>query len=319
MRERNEDIVIAVLIALALHAVPVLVLVLAMLFAKPGVSTAPGEPVIAEFVDARALPSSMRNALARAPQAPPQTEPPPTPLEAQDAPPEPPPTPLEAQQLQAQERIVDPDETTQDEVRADSDSPETAEREQEARQRQAQIDLTERQRQQEAEQRQRAEEDRRLREVQAELDKIRREREAAARERALTEDRLRQLADRRARQASDVAAENDAAASAARPPPGQRGVDEGLRARYAAALQAAILDKWRRPESVPLGQVCRIKIRQSAGGRVLDAQADPSCPYDQAGKDSVERAVLLAQPLPYAGFEAVFQRELFLDFRADTP
>ena len=37
---------------------------------------------------------------------------------------------------------------------------------------------------------------------------------------------------------------------------------------------------------------------------------------DAAGQDSVERAVLKAQPLPYRGFEPVFARELILNFEA---
>jgi colicin import membrane protein len=43
----------------------------------------------------------------------------------------------------------------------------------------------------------------------------------------------------------------------------------------------------------------------------------PSCPYDALGKRSVEAAVLKAQPLPYAGFESVFSRELKLNFQAE--
>ena len=58
-------------------------------------------------------------------------------------------------------------------------------------------------------------------------------------------------------------------------------------------------------------------IRQIPGGTVIDAQVDPSCPYDEAGRRSVEAAVLKAQPLPYQGFESVFNRTLILNFRAE--
>ena len=37
---------------------------------------------------------------------------------------------------------------------------------------------------------------------------------------------------------------------------------------------------------------------------------------DAAGQDSVERAVLKAQPLPYRGYESVFARTLTLNFEA---
>jgi colicin import membrane protein len=93
-------------------------------------------------------------------------------------------------------------------------------------------------------------------------------------------------------------------------------VDLLLAARYAAALQAAILRNWTRPESVPLGQRCKIVIRQAVGGIVVDAKVDPSCPYDELGRRSVEAAVLKAEPLPYAGFESVFNRTLILNFEA---
>ena len=49
---------------------------------------------------------------------------------------------------------------------------------------------------------------------------------------------------------------------------------------------------------------------------MIEARVDPSCPYDELGRRSVEAAVLKAQPLPYAGFEAVFQRTLRLNFVA---
>ena len=38
---------------------------------------------------------------------------------------------------------------------------------------------------------------------------------------------------------------------------------------------------------------------------------------NRAGR-SIEEAVLKAQPLPYQGFEAVFQRNLILNFRPKT-
>ena len=82
----------------------------------------------------------------------------------------------------------------------------------------------------------------------------------------------------------------------------------------AAALQQAILRQWIRPETVALGQRCRISIRQLQGGEVVDVAISSSCPYDAAGRQSVERAIYKASPLPHAGFEAVFSRNLDLNF-----
>src|SRR5690606_15310674 len=169
---------------------------------------------------------------------------------------------------------------------------------------QEQVDLTERLKQEEAEEKRRLAEQQRA----EKLKQLQAERARVEREAKLAEQKLRQIADARARQASD-----DAAASAP-PPPGNNGVDTGLQARYAAAIQAAVLRNWTRPENIPQGQRCRIYITQLPGGDVMSAKVDPSCPYDEMGRRSVEAAVLKAKPLPYAGFESVFQRNLILNF-----
>ncbi|TZF90004.1 TonB C-terminal domain-containing protein, partial [Cognatilysobacter lacus] len=118
-----------------------------------------------------------------------------------------------------------------------------------------------------------------------------------------------QLTAARTGSAAQEAANSDAAASGA-------GADSGLLGRYAAALQEAIRDKWVRPDNIPAGAVCKLVIRQLPGGEVIDAQVSSPCVYDEAGRRSIEAAVLKAQPLPYAGFEKVFKREITLNFRA---
>ncbi len=225
---------------------------------------------------------------------PPPPQPLPTPVH-EDAPVERQPTP--------QERVPDPAPVDQEEVRRDAEAERARiDREQEEKRRQEQIDLTERKRQEEAEQKRRL--------AQQQLQEIRAERERLEREQRLAQQRIQQIADSQARQASQEAA------SGPPPPPGNQGVDTGLAARYAAALQDAILRNWTRPDTVPIGQECRIVIRQIPGGEVVSAEVDASCPYDELGRRSVEAAVLKAQPLPYVGFEAVFQRTLRLNFRA---
>ncbi len=312
MRENRADTALAVAFALLLHAVPLMLLLLASLWRAPPPSTA-GEPISADVVDVNALSASMRSALQREPEplaqpSPPAQAPPePLPEEALPEPLEEPPEPPPEQQLQPQELLPDPDEVDQQEVKPDSASSDTAAREQEARQRQAQVDLTERERQQQAEQRARTamqvERDRQLAD-------IRRQRAAEQRTIDLSAEKLRQMADREARRASDAAA-------SASPPPGNRGVDPNLNAAYTKALSDAIRSNWTQPDNVSSSQVCKIVIRQIPGGEVIDAQVDPSCPYDEQGRRSVEAAVLKAQPLPYRGFESVFNRSLTINFRAE--
>lgn len=229
---------------------------------------------------------------------PPQPVPVPTPQDA--------PTP---RQQQAQDFIPVPDRVDQDRATRTAISQEKEKQEQEAKRRQEQVDLTEQKRQQEAEQKQRLaaqqEEER-----QKKIAEIRRQREQADREAKLAEQKLRQLADARAKQASATAAATPQAA------PGQGGTNTDLSAKYAAAIQQAVLSQWVRPDSVPLGQKCKISIKQIPGGTVMEAKVSPDCPYDEAGRRSIEAAVLRAQPLPYRGFEPVFVRELTFNFTA---
>ncbi len=314
MRENSADRTYAIALALLLHAIPLAFFLLAALWPGQDAASA-GEPIQADVVDVNALSASMRSALRREPE--PLAEPEPTqPETTEQPPPDPLPEALEEQpeetppeqQLKPQDQIPVPDETQQEEVVPDADSDEAAEREQEAKRQQGQRDLTEnRETQEEIEQRRLSEMERQR---QQQLADIRRQRADAARQASLSEERLRQLADRRAQQASDAAA-------SASPPPGNRGTESDMTGAYKEALMDAIRRNWVRPDNILPSQRCRIVIRQLPGGEVIDAQVDSSCPYDELGKRSVEAAVLKAQPLPYAGFEKVFQRTLILNFQAD--
>ena len=311
MKETRADTAQALLYAIVLHVLLFALAILGMWWTRASAPlSAAGSPIEAELVDANALSARMQRALRDRPQLVEE----PQPVEEATPPPQPIPEPVpqEApvpQQQQAQAPIPEPDTHEQEAVDRNAVSAETREHEQEAKRRQEQIDLTERQRQEEAEQKQRLAQqqlDQKLKKIQAERAKL-------ARQAELSEQRLKQIADSKARNAAEAAAQADAEASQ---PPGNNGVDAGLLARYQAALQEAILRNWSRPDSVPLGQRCRLHIRQVQGGSVIDVQVDASCPYDELGKRSVEAAVLKAQPLPYAGFEAVFSRNLNLNFEA---
>ena len=300
MRETRADTTQAFVYAVALHALLFALMYFGLWWTR---NTTPqeswGVPVEAEVIDANALSPSLQRALKREAVKPPP--PPPAPKEAplpEPVPEETPPPP----QPQAQEKLPEPDAVDQEEVRADAVSPDTRLREQEAKQRQQQVDLDEQKRQEQEQQRQR--------DIQAQLQKIQAERAKAKRQADQAAQRLQQLADWKAQQASDAAA-------SASPPPGNPNADSALKSRYAAALTQAIRSNWSRPDNVPLTVRCVINITQLPGGKVINVQVSPSCPYDALGKRSVEAAVLKAQPLPYAGFESVFSRELRLNFQAE--
>ena len=313
MREARADTAQAVVLALLLHVLLFGLVFLGMYWTRSAAPQAAGLPISAELVDADALSPAAQRALAETPEPLPPPPPEPEPVEEETVPPPQPlpePVPEDAPvepQPAPQERIPEPDVVDQDEARADSESELAAEREQEERRRQEQIELEERQAQEEAEQKRRLARQQR----EQELEKLRAERERLRREEEEAERKLQQIAAARERQAEQA----DSGATA-NPTPGSPGGDSDLAARYAAALQEAIARNWTRPDIVPLGQRCRIYITQLPGGQVMSVEFDSSCPYDALGRRSVEAAVRRAEPLPYAGFESVFNRRLNLNFTA---
>lgn len=78
--------------------------------------------------------------------------------------------------------------------------------------------------------------------------------------------------------------------------------DDGLRAAYLAALRAAIRQHWNH-EASP--QHCSVTIKQSPGGAVQSATTG-ACSLSPQERRTLEAAALMAQPLPYTGFEAVY-------------
>jgi len=323
MRESRSDNVVSIGLALLVHILLFGLIFLGALWsASSRPESAMGSPVSADIIDPNALSAADRRALASRPDPVPDPEPTPEPVpdpvpeplpepveEPAAAAPQPLPEPrpedaVEPRQPQLQEVVPQPDTVSQAAVRRDALAAEQREKEQEEKRRQAQIELAEQQKQQEAE------EKRRL--ARQELEKLRAEREKAQRDAQQAEQRLKQIAERNTQQAS----EQRAAASAASPPPGRPDGDSGLAAKYAAAIQEAVRRNWRRPDNIPLGQVCRMYITQLPGGEVMSVEFDASCPYDAQGRRSVEAAVRAAEPLPYAGFESVFNRRLNFNFRA---
>lgn len=297
----HEDTAMPVLMALALHAGLVLLLVIAGWWnPAPQVISVAGPVVEAALVvspsDVVAAEQSAAAAPKPTPPPPVEAAPPPQPLPAprpQDAPVEPQPAP--------QERVPEPSPIDQEAVaRLALEQEQAREREiQEAKRRQEQIDLTERQRlQEEAEQRQR------LREQQlAQLAELRRQREEAERRTRMEEQRLRQLADRDAAPAPSPAP--------AQPAGGNNGVDTDLAAKYALAMLQTAEMNWNRslaPERTP----CRVSFTQIPGGEVIDVRF-LACGFDDQARESVERA-LRRSPMPYAGFEPVFKRQIELTF-----
>lgn len=300
MIETRADTRTALMQAIGLHVLLFVLMFAGLQWTRSTMAEpAAGDPIEADLVDPSALSAAMRNALQRTPEELPQpvVE---QPLVEREPEPEPEPLPQPMAEDVPPAPVPEPDPVEQEAVQRDAISPEVAKvpREQEQKRRQPpQVDLDARKQTEMEQQRQR------------QLAELKAQREQATRERMRAEMRAQQLADARAQQATG--------SSQASPPPGNRGADANLGRQYAAALQDAILRQWTRPESVELGQRCRIAIRQIPGGEVVNVEIAPSCPYDALGRRSVEAAILKASPLPYSGFEAVFNRNLDLNFIAE--
>jgi colicin import membrane protein len=259
----------------------------------PREAAAAGEPIQATLKASDRDLAAARKAIAKAEKSmeeavpsPPQPTPEPKP---QDSPVPPQPKP--------QEQLDRPDTVDQEAISRLAVEPpkQPAPVEQAAKQRQEQAELTEDiAKQQEAERKQRL----------LALQEIQRQRIAAERRTRIEEQRLQQLADI----ASTDRVPREAPAA---PPPGERGPDEGLLARYKAAMLQTADQNWNHSNAPEL-TTCKVRFTQIPGGEVINVEFI-RCPYDAEGREFVERALKKA-PMPYSGFETVFMRQVELGF-----
>ena len=149
---------------------------------------------------------------------------------------------------------------------------------------------------------------------------VRKQREAAEKALKLEQQKLAQLedrqrADRATTEKQRVQAMADREADQAQT--GAGGQDDHLTARYVAAIQSAVTNNWNRPDSAQAGLRCTIMITQIPGGDLLNVSVSSPCNADQVTRNSIESAVRKAAPLPYKGYEKVFQRLIKFNFRYD--
>lgn len=331
MRETRADNLQSFVLAVLLHALLFALVFIGMWWTRTTADPAGGgPPVEAEMVDAGSLSAKMQDALAtrvaaEAPSedAPAEQTPLPAALEEEAVPPPPPqplpePEPQEATtppQPAPQTPPAKPDTRDQDEARRDAQSRETREREQEALRRERQIELQKQQQQQAAEEKKRlAAQQKADAQAKAKADakaqadaKTKADAEAKKkRAAALAAQREQQLADAKAR-AGATPASNPGPASGA-------GQGKDTRAEWLALVAAEIERQWRRPDDIPRGQKCPIRIKLLPGGEVLSAEVQPGCPYSESNQRTVEAAVKKASPLPLKGNEDLRLRDFVVNF-----
>lgn len=290
MAERRDDTLLAFGGSLLLHA-GLVAMVFVAIWLKPTVQPADvaGPVIEAVLVDFTAPPLPAASAKPKPAAPKPQPVKPPRPVDPE------PPKPAPAQ-----------DRIDQEKVRLAAEALEKAEREQEELRKQQQIDLD---RQDELTQMER--------ERQKQLEDIRKLREEAERKRKLEEMKLAQLQDKQKQTDADRQRELEqqrmaelTAAEAQRA--GTNGRDDSLKGQYIVAISQWADRNWRRPDTLREGFRCMLTVKQIPGGDVIEVNAS-NCVGDPLVIRSVEAAVQ-REPLPYRGFESVFERIVTIPF-----
>ena len=296
-------------LSLALHVLGVLALLAGVWWqheTRP--VSMPGPVIEATLIGPTTAPKSRSSATRHstpkpAPAPPkPQPEPPkPKPEPVKPAPPIPQPakeTPAEVQRQDAieQERVAAIAEQ----------NAEQAKKEQQEKQHQEQVLLEQEQKEKKLKE-----------EQQKQLADIRKQREAADKNVKLQKEKLAQLEDLNKQKTDQQTAQPAAEHEAPQAQTGAGGQDNDLMARYSAAIQAAVTQNWNRPDSADVGLRCTLNITQIPGGDVIGVTIGSPCNADQATRNSIEQAVMKAAPLPYQGYEKVFQRSIKFNFKYD--
>ena len=302
--ETTADKLRAFGLALAVHVVCILVMLIGLWWTtetKP--VSVPGPVIQVDLIGPTQAPKSVAVASVKAP---------PKPVIPKPEPPKPDVQKPETVKIQTpQEATPPPTEVQQDKVDQERIAALAAEKAEQAKEQE------EKHRQQQAllEEQQRKDEERKK-----QLADIRKQREAAEKALKLEQQKLAQLEDRqRADRASAekqrVQAQAEREADQAQS--GAGGQDDDLTARYVAAIQSAVTNNWNRPDSAQSGLRCTIMITQIPGGDLLNVSISSPCNADQVTRNSIESAVRKAAPLPYKGYEKVFQRSIKFNFRYD--
>src|SRR5690242_9246606 len=293
-------------LAMALHLLCILALLVGLWWThETRPVSMPGPVIEATLVGPTAAPKARSGAQKPQPSRPPAKLEPPKP-----EPPKPEPKPVEQPEppkpeKQTPNELQKPSQVDQERVAAlAQEKAEQEKREQEEKVRQRQVELEE-------------EKQRKLREEQQkQLAEIRKEREAVEKKLKLERDRLAQIEDRNQKQAQ-AQAQPEAEHEAEQAQTGAGGQDNDLTARYAAAIQAAVTNNWNRPDNAQTGLRCVLNIAQIPGGDVISVSVGSPCNADPVTRTSIEQAVMKAAPLPYQGYEKVFQRNIKFNFRYD--
>lgn len=125
---------------------------------------------------------------------------------------------------------------------------------------------------------------------------------------------LSEMGDPSSSEASQMALHATRQIAAANTASSAKGGDPGDNplASYHAALRAAIRRKWAILTDRPFPSDCSLRLNLAMGGSVTATSAN-GCVLSNEDRLQLEAAALMAQPLPYAGYEVVFSADLTLE------
>lgn len=96
-------------------------------------------------------------------------------------------------------------------------------------------------------------------------------------------------------------------------------VSESASNRYAKAIYLPIQSRWENysySSELKPDSSCAARITQMPGGDILNIDFSPDCEFNKAGRDAIVTAIRESAPLPYYGFESVYQRQIRIVFHA---
>ena len=274
------------LYTLALHGAFIALVWLASVWVFPqNEQASQGEPVAATLSIsaedmARAKEAIRAAELASASQVQPKPEPRPQ-------------TSTDPLQETAQDWVDQPDQTVQEEINRNALQPSDALEEQKLKQKQGQVELTDDIKKDTAE-------ENRQRLIKQQLADVKRQR-------AMLQEEIE------AQKLDALAAGTGAKATGKTPErtSGSGGNAASATAKYLSAINATARANWNTVQ-IPEQTRCQVEFTQIRGGEVIDVDFR-TCALDAQGRESIERA-LYKTPMPYAGFESVFQRKVSLTF-----
>ena len=151
-------------------------------------------------------------------------------------------------------------------------------------------------------------------ERQKKLTEIRKKRKAAEQRRKIEENKLKEISDKKKKETQEQVTQTSGISK------GQSEKDKlnELMSRYQQAVVSAVQRQWNKPVSANKNLLCHVKVRQIPGGGVIDATIASPCNANAIVKKSILAAIQKADPLPFKGFEKVFDRTATFIFQPEN-